>query len=226
MNIPDRWAAVEVALRLIEPDIDAASLEAAKARIDPDWHRQFYERVDQQNIPGYRPGAVAAGASQRHSRQQIQFLHEALRRTVPALRQIKPQAWTWLRLTAYSHGVTLPTDPDQNWQSMDPERPHNLVPSLVGQLEALLAAANELGRPRRGRPVGLMVERAVAGQCAAVFFDLRRKCPTTSHPDQRVATVDPYHVLVEAVFERWHLDHWEDRAKEAASELRAVILGR
>jgi hypothetical protein len=210
MNIPDRRAAVEVALRQIKPDLAAEAIkEIIEGRIDPDWHRAFYQRVDEQNIPGYRPGAATAGASQRHSRRQIQFLHKALRRTVPAVRQIKPQAWIWLRLTAYNHGVTLPGSSDE----------------LITQLEALLAAANELGRPRRGRPVGLMVERAVARACAQVFFDLRRECPTTSHPEQRVATVDPYHALVEAVFEGWLLDNWEDRAKEAAVELRAVMLG-
>jgi hypothetical protein len=209
MDIPDPWAAVEVALRLIKTDLDADEIKAAKELVDPDWHRAFYERMDQQNILGGSSGAAAPGAPQRRSGQQIQYLRKALRRTVPALRQIKPQAWIWLRLAAYSHGVTLPSNSDD----------------LIEQLQDLLAAANEIGKGPRGRPRTLRLERAVAGACAAVCFGLTRKCPTTSHPDQRVKTVDPYHALVEAVFEGWHFDHWEDRAKEAAVAWRAAMPG-
>jgi hypothetical protein len=194
--------AVAVALRQIKPDIDADEVKAAWRRIDPDWHRAFFARAEFPYM----------------SRWQITELRKVLGPAVSELRQISPQAWFILRTIAHKNGATLPASPKSPAWPFTP-------PGLVDHLEALLDAADELGRPPRGHRPGLRVERAVAGACAAVFFDLRRDCPTTSHPDQRVASVDPYHALVEAVFEGGHFDNWEDRAKEAASELRAVILG-
>jgi hypothetical protein len=101
-------------------------------------------------------------------------------------------------------------------------------PSLVEHLEAVLQAAEALGRPQRGPKSHLMVERAVAGACAAVYFDLKHKRPTTSHPKQRSSphsTPDPYHDLVKAVFTAWGLDYWQARAVEVAEEWHAALRG-
>jgi hypothetical protein len=197
----DRWESVETALRKIQPEIAPETLEACKARIDPDRHRKVLERTEHSYL----------------GRWQIDQLRRAVEPALKELREISPQAWIMLRMTAQQLGCTLPASPRQpSWFA---------PPALVDHLEAIVAAAEALGRPPRGPRPRLMLERAVAGQCAAVYFDLKRKPPTTSHPEQRVATVDPYHALLEAVFEGWELDNWEDRAKEAASELHTAILG-
>jgi hypothetical protein len=194
-----RWAAVEAVLRKIEPNLDATSLAGIKVRLDPDKHRDFFARTEHPYM----------------SRWQIDELRKVLEPALSELRQISPQAWAMLRLTALQQGTTIPTSPTS---------PHLFAPpSLVEHLEALLAAADKLGRPPPGVRPRLMVECAVAGVCAAVYFDLRRKPPTTSHPDQRTARPEPYHDLVEAVFEGWGLSGWRDRAPEAAIELRAAV---
>ena len=200
MTIPDRRAAIEAVLRAIKPELDDASLKGIMARIDPDWHRTFFERTEPLH----------------ESRQQIAKLYAALAAALPVLRDVNPQAWIWLRMDAYNRsGVLLPYSPGQlHWFA---------PPGLIEQLEALLVASAELGAPRRGVRPKLMVERAVAGACASVYFDLCRRCPPTTHPDHRTRTPEPYHALVEAVFEGWHLTGWENRAVAAAKELRAAV---
>jgi hypothetical protein len=198
MTISDRWAAVEAVLRAIKPELDDASLKGIKARIDPDGHRRFFAR----------------GEHPYMTRWQIAALLAVLEPALAELWKISPQAWFLLRMAAQEKGVTLPVRPGA---------PPGEHPALVEQLEALLAAAEGLRKPVRGRRPTLMVERAVAGACASVYFELRRQCPPTTHPDHRTRTPEPYHALVEAVFEGWRLTGWENRAVDAAKQLRAAI---
>jgi hypothetical protein len=183
-------------------------LGAIKAQLDPDRHREFYASVARQNVPGAF-GWIEPKDIRRRSHQQIEFLHKSLRGTVPAVRQIGPQAWMWLRMAALAKGVALPSTASE----------------MVRQLEALQAAARELARPPVGRPIKLTLERAIAGACASVYWRLAGECPTLARPDRYAGRPNPYHALVEAVFEWGELKGWEQRAVSAAKELHVVIGG-
>jgi hypothetical protein len=117
-----------------------------------------------------------------------------------ALDKIGPASWLMIAMTAVKAGYYLP--------------------SSLGRMARITEeAAAGIGRQRRSCA---WAGRAVAGACAAVYFDLKHKAPQTINYRQ-LGGCNAYGRLCEAVFEAYGLPGWGWAAEEAARELQAVL---
>ena len=120
-------------------------------------------RLDLEMPSGCSTPAGNTRTSWRHTQSRRNVLAPA----VAELQKISPQAWFVLRMSAHDNGMSLPSSPKQ---------PHlSAPPSLAEHLAAAVEAADALGPLPRGRPPGVMLERAVAGAAASVFHHLRAR---------------------------------------------------
>jgi hypothetical protein len=117
-----------------------------------------------------------------------------------ALDKIGPASWLMIAMTAAEAGYYLPSSLDR----------------MAG---ITTEAAAGIGRRRRSCA---LAERAVAGSCAAVYFDLAHEAPPIVNYRQ-LGGCNRYGRLVEAVFAAHDLPGWSWAAEEAARELRAVL---
>jgi hypothetical protein len=186
-----------------EPEELWARIDRVLLEIKPDLDDVGLAAIRSRIDPAAHHWATDTDEQALQSAAELTRLHEAARELQAAWGRLTPPTVLLLRQAAHQHEDDLS--------------------AALATLDSAIDTIKRARVLRRGY-LAPRVARAVAAAIAGVYFDLAGRTPTTSHPDQRT-TPEPYHELVQAVFETFELKNWKERATEAAKEQMRHLRG-